>query len=807
MLSLKRVIELFKNRIKQVNRKHLLFILIFAVVLIVGFPTVTYAASDPPNWGEKILSGMVRAFAEGLNKILTAIGRPIDRLVYNMKGTDFDNTMGLTILDKNSAVSQYIFGVYKNIQWLAAVFFVPMGLWIAVDFVRAQDNSQKRAVLKERLLKFVLTFILLTSMPIVLDMMFALNDAIVTFFRGMGLNAINNTNFNSLNGGLLVSQFQQKANEEKTLLFALIYLMSTFLNVWMLFYYMVRDITISFLLLLFPIISIFYPFKRGMVANWFKEMAANIYTQAIHAGILSIVLGLAYKTDSITAITDSTLYQSLFILVAFGATIPMTGVAKRFLQLEGSVGGGATLAGVGAMMGAFTLAKGATNSIKGGIANFKEGKAELADLKSHERLQDKGAISSSVSSGKLSSVESKPLSSVNQGIAMSQDEMDMKKTQATRKMLSGAAGLAGAGYVGSMMGIGASVFGLKGAAAGAMTGTVAGETLGSKGVAVGYDKSIQAAHWGADKLFGEGIRPKLKDIKDGNVEVFQGKGIKDTMNNAWNNAKNMGSNLAYNADEIIDKALDDDPVARQDLRDETTGLGGDVLYGTDFKAKEEKAVLAYKKQMLLGNPDKAWREYAKHTPKRSSKEELEKLIKEGQLQMYRDKDMSVAYSQSKDEEGNIIRKVHWTGKGNPELTSPITEKVHASMDGSLDASPERQREINDIAKKYAMTINPDVKSSQYNQAFHSKYNELMSQNKERTLKIRSELGINIASVDQSPTPYTPVPRTNTESVLRRELEVRDNIKETLELQKQKLDEMMIRYGQTGLNPKNEGEVL
>lgn len=769
---MKRCISYLLDKYKKTNKKQV--VITFGLALLISFVFAPHAlAADKPNIGERILAGMISTMADGINAILQGFGASIDKLLYNVGN---EKTMGLTLL-ANNKLSTYIFSVYQVILWLAALGFVPMGLVIAIDFKRSQDNSQHRAILKERLIRFVLTFILLTSMPVLMDMLFASNNIVVGVFRDLGQNILASSGV-KMDKGFLVDSFQQKASTSGSLLDACVYMMSVVLNGWLVFYYMIRDLTISFLFLLFPVIAIFYPFQKGKVVGWFKEMCSNIYSQVIQAGIMSIILGMCATMSNFGKVADNTtMYDSLFALVAFASIIPMTGTLKRLVGLEGSVGAASSMAGLGAMMGAVALARGATTSIKQGIGNIREGRAELKDLDAQESMLKKNV-------GTESSVDNKELSPIHAQPQLNMEQIQSKRADARRKITQGAVNLGGSAWVGSTWGIGGSVLGGKGAAAGMAAGVMAGGYVGYKAGKHIYNKTASVMSDVGDGVFGDGNRPEIKSLSEGNEKLFNGslakstfagtlgKDLKQMPGKIKSNSKNMYNNFQGNLQAISDAVPDHENEAeiRKGITDSYTGLTNDAIEGTDFKDQEEKALLLKKKYERLGQPDKAFRAYAKYTPNRKSPEELEKT--EG-LIMYRDKNMSVAYTQKEVEvdvngkkEKQIQRDVHWTGSGDPSIVYPQVQPITFN-DGSTDLTSDRVNEIYELSQVYANEVAPVTLAkgdtgyedqARLNKQIQTQYyNQSVKTEQERIVKVRVELGSNRAYIPTAPETYKPIP--------------------------------------------------
>ena len=138
--------------------------------------------------------------------------------------------------------------------------------------------------------------------------------------------------------------------------------------------------------LIFPLIAIFYPLKKGAVVGWWKEMFSNIITQSIHAFVLSTVVVMAYYSAA-----NMTFTSALYILTAFAMVIPFTSIIKSILGFEGSIGGARSLAGLGALYGLTTFTGMGVRALGAGVGRLKEGvKGSVSALSDKMLLEKKG---------------------------------------------------------------------------------------------------------------------------------------------------------------------------------------------------------------------------------------------------------------------------------------------------------------------------------------------------------------------------------------------------------------------------------
>lgn len=661
----------FKEKLKTslIKNKHLIITvtLTFVLVLLLDFTgfNMVFAEEleieEKPNFTEKAFSFMIRSFAYGIDKLLFRDEKlGIDAIVYNIGNA----TNGLTLLSKGD-LRDFIINFYLSIQYIAAVFFVPLGIWITVDFVKMKNNAQHKVVLKDRLYRWIMTFILLLSMPYFLDVLFQVNGILVEGFKNVGLSFMDKATADTMiekdQAGFLLEAFKEEAWETKSLTHSIIYLMSVFINGWIVFFYFIRDITISFLFVIYPFLVISYPYEKGMFMNWFKEMLSNIFTQSIHALLFTFTIAMAVTLEN-------NLYNNLFTMTAFASIIPITATAKRLLGLEGNIGAAKSMAGLGTLFGATTLAKTAMGNLKNGGSGIMEGikdynSAKVDGATSEKSLPNLNA--SSLERGNSSKFESRDASS-----SMGMGDIDNRQREAKRKIIKNAGSMFGGTSIGAMSTLGSSVY-----------GSNAAFYMGAMGTKVGS---------GVGKVVGSGV------------------GVAD-------------SAVDYKME--MNKMYDNDELSEQEITDKYTGLTADALQNTEFKEQEEKAILAKKKMVALGLNDgvffSANHAYNKLAPKRLSSEEI-KNVKGASL--YQDKNQSVLYKQNEDGSRAVLGM--WGG--NSELGDKrVQSKVSFSQNGEMKLSDTRLSQLKDEAKRNVDNMDL-TREPNYEEMFNSEYEKDLS---------------------------------------------------------------------------------
>jgi len=613
-----------KNLIKIITV--LLIVTLFIPLFTVS--NVAYADDEEgeANFVEKSFSWVVRSFGLGLkNMLLSDPKYQLDGLVFNTvverdEDGKFIRTknradMGLTLLASEGTatrkVAEFFYTFYTIFEYIALSLLAPIAIWISIYFQSAAFNAQKKAELKDKLFRLFVTLFLLSCMPDIIDMFLVFNGLIVDIFKTVAHDYILGGNFENQT---LMESFYQQAKDTGKLAQNVVYLMSVFLNVWFVIFYFIRDFTISFLFLVFPVLAVLYPINKGAITHWFKEMASNIFTQAIHAMLLTISFGIAFLPEGPT-----TMPLMIYSMVSMAMIIPMTATFKRFIGLEGNIGAAKSMAGLGLMMGAYHIGRGMLRDVKQGASNFKEGYNEWKDAKAGERLAMKGYTGTDIADGK--SDLSQQLSPVGSGSkVLSVDDYKAKRRQARKKMLQSAGRLTGGVGASALSAAGMSVFGGQAALIGAAGGMV---TFGALGEKVGQGTGRALNQMGASLENTNAIAQK---------SIMEGISYEE-------------AELQYYGVDYDKNTMDSEYVKQQ--------------------LKFKKAMTKYN---AIGRPELALRKSSKHAPKKHSADELRNM--EG-LKLYQSDKVSALYQEGEHGEMNILR----TFEGDKNLEEPVVRDI------------------------------------------------------------------------------------------------------------------------------------
>lgn len=710
-------------------RKKNTLITIFAVtfVFVLGLPINVHAEASS-SIGNLLVTGichLLLLLGDLALYLCKNAGGSIEQLVFNASDITKDNMMvnghinlsnlKLTLLT-NAAISKQMYKVYYTMQYLAVCVLCVIGFWITVDLLKAGSDVRHKTVAIDRVKKLVITIFLLTSLPLFIDIMLTINYVLTDVFRSLIQELLKEKGITDigLKNGFLMQIFKDQVKVGnnstdqviKNVLYTIMYLGSGFINIWLIVFYMIRDLTISFLFMLAPILCVFLPFKSELILKWLKEMASNIFTQAIQGFVLFTTLSIATANIKSGNKFDATnLYSSLFCLVSFFMFIPITGMIKKLIGLESDFGAGKSTAGLGGVIGAVGLAGMGAKMISSKSGQFSEYRDKMRDLKGEEGEVKKGISSSSggTSVGSTVGNNTVPPQKPPRTIEQIQGEQSRLKRQFIKNTAGGASSLilggamaASAGALGTPMGV----------MAGANLGGATGGMVGSGVAGMTTDATRLASDKVQDKMFGAGNRPELTNVTSGmsryktlkenrqqfveNIQsnisgvanAFTGhtgenapeyKGVSDNFVDSDNfggeqtgfvnkvkhgvkrgvrNTRIAVDNISQNID-TFKSSFDGSKERKQELSDANIGLQDDPIKDTEFYEQERTARLSRATLTRRGKFEKARMGYATGTYDRKDHKALQEIQSDAQhgdehpnVYQYQSADATILYTQN-----------------------------------------------------------------------------------------------------------------------------------------------------------------
>lgn len=692
-----------------VKKNSLLYIIIFFLIIgfIVGaFSRVSFAIDmedDDVSSDEKpnILVRSVTKFFKFVARLtygkFDGQGMSIDSMVFNEGDGQFS---GLSLFKKGE-LQDFLAGFYNLFNYIAIAIFIPIAYSTGISFIRAADNPQGKSLLKDRIIRIVITMVLLYTMPQLLTVVVKISNALVDIFKGMG-----SAFFGDLTAASMIDSHMEYVKAEADIVDGISSLMLVGINLWLVAFYVIRDITICFLFLFFPIIAVWHPLSKNMVKGWWRNMLGNILAQPIQAVVLTMVLSLS-KTLPASATEGASFATSMYTIIAFGSIIPMTSIVKSFMGLETGIGAGSSRAGLGGIMGAMMLARGVGASIGKNKDKIGEGVSELmgnsiASTREDKNLESIGSGASVVDDLQKPLVSPKSGSvSVNDLTGSAVDDRKKSNRRAVRQIASGVGGIGGGV---AMAAVGTSV--------GAGIGSREAVQFGLGGYALGSITGSKAAHAGVATIdAGKQTYDMKKDIESLQVDAVMENEI----------GENNEALTREEAIEFIDANPDKAKMYKEQAMNKYVGLSHKKIDGTEYQAQEKNALMKKKQWQNMGvgtvTTYMAERSYANITPTKKSPKELSSI---DNALYYQDKDISLAYIPN---ENGGVGEVLSRGEGNPYVKEPIVNPI--SFDSPRQGIPgdrllQIEMDSRDSATQYMNQAYPlmDRDSTEY-QVLHS----------------------------------------------------------------------------------------
>lgn len=248
----------------------------------------------------------------------------------------------------NAGMSDKIYGLFTRdeltslikpgvdgMQSICALLLLLGVIYYGVRLSRQGSNERLRSENMSMLFTLVFSMFLLHNIWSLYDMMFLLNNVIVSTFRGMA--------FSKLGG----ADFTTGAEDTSSAILALVLsIMMVGLSLWANFFYIMRKLMIIMLMITGPVfitLSIF-PQMRQVTSTWARELFSNIISQAIHAMMLWIFIVMSNSTTG------------WLIQIVFLATfIPISEAIKALIGASGETNTMAVGSSISAIAGAAAL--------------------------------------------------------------------------------------------------------------------------------------------------------------------------------------------------------------------------------------------------------------------------------------------------------------------------------------------------------------------------------------------------------------------------------------------------------------------
>lgn len=294
---------------------------------------------------ESIIQWMYDVFVEPFTGLPT-----LKNLVFG-KTSDSEELIWKTFTE--SDLTNGLSPIFYSMVTLAGFFIIAFIVIYGMRIAGATLNPYQRNEVVEFLKDLILVGILLFNLPILYDLIFSVNEAIVNMFSSAFDSEID-------------ERIENRMDSASGIL-GMIFIQLTLLGLmlWANFYYIMRKLTLILLMGLGPLMVAFWlhPRFKPITAGWIKELIGSVFVQSIHAFVFWTVATISASSDGFI--------ETVILYLIF---IPVSESIRRLIGLGGDMQGG--FARAGAMLGMSALA-GMYGSIKGAL----EGKSVTGALR------------------------------------------------------------------------------------------------------------------------------------------------------------------------------------------------------------------------------------------------------------------------------------------------------------------------------------------------------------------------------------------------------------------------------------------
>lgn len=331
-----------------------------------------------------LLIPLIIGIADALYIVLAPAGFDISSVIYGRVGGHAFMTSDISLFSYEM-VKGNIYGLMSMIIYniTRSMFFMVL---LCVLFLRfagfmyTSGSAKQRAKLKESISLFFGVVFVLFLFPYILDIVIYIRDLMLYQIMHGGTDLIRQMlgdYSNSLFNHNIITEFfgtggdysfvtQFRAMADSNIVNASMYLSSVLLGLYFGYSYIVVAIAMVVLVIFFPYACAAEFFAQGYLSEWIKEMIGILMIPLIDATLLYIPLmigafGLASDNGKIS------LGLGLIQVLICASIIPARGYIRNRLGIGGSQS--MEMAGMGALLGAFTVTKGISKGLMNAVRN------------------------------------------------------------------------------------------------------------------------------------------------------------------------------------------------------------------------------------------------------------------------------------------------------------------------------------------------------------------------------------------------------------------------------------------------------
>ena len=332
--------------------------------------------------GAEVLLGF---FVPGEGKVT------IEGILFNkidVLSIDFLNVDG-TSYEPAKILRQNVASWYLGVRNLSAAILVVICLYIGIRMALA--TATDKAKYKEMLINWISSVALLFVLHYIMAGVIALNNVVVNAI-GRGISA--DGTGDSIN--ILTETFFDKAlwniSFAQSTAFSVCYLMLTFMTFTFIIMYLKRLITIAFLMIIAPLVTITYSIdkmgdgKAQGLNNWFREFAYNIIIQPFHCIAYAALGGMA---ATLASSDGAGLAEGVACIIIIGFIMKSEKILKTIFHMQSdSMMDALNSAAIAANISnrAMQFSKQVSGSVKQGIKANRQNANEIRKVKDEIRI-------------------------------------------------------------------------------------------------------------------------------------------------------------------------------------------------------------------------------------------------------------------------------------------------------------------------------------------------------------------------------------------------------------------------------------
>lgn len=304
----------------------------------------------------RMISGGIAAIGGMVNGGSAMAIAPEDILFNNTRITDinvFELNSGNSTLDiMRTSVAGWYYAIRNLSIGILLAVLVYIGIRMTLSTVAEQEAKYKK-MLMDWLVSFVIVFILHYIIIFTINV----NDGFVTLFSNSKDTIMNSINVQTgKTYDNMMDEFRRQAvgtlSISAGLGAAFVFVMLCGLTLIFLFMYIKRMLTISFLIMIAPLITITYSIdkikdKQAQALNtWIKEFVFNVLIQPFHC-----VIYLVFGTNALVVMQDGTLGSAILACIMFAFIFKAEDIVRTIFNFQakslGSAVASAAILGAG----------------------------------------------------------------------------------------------------------------------------------------------------------------------------------------------------------------------------------------------------------------------------------------------------------------------------------------------------------------------------------------------------------------------------------------------------------------------------